>query len=457
MATSLLFLILSISSTLFASDVPVLIWSPDRPLSDLPQAPAVHSISQDTFHTKYLKPLLKDEGHVIVAFLQDKLHINDISKYADVYNPSSDGGAFKNIKGLLDEHFSLELPHVLDSHQALSSLRSKFPGTVHDVDPATDLSSLDLGGKQNYLLIVRLAPVASAKNEEAAITANDNLVGKVADHLQKRSVRYTALYTAEASESTEEGGHFARRLMADVPDVDTKGIFFNASYSNGSAYAYLTSISFCLYDKYDPEKPPEQCYFKFTSGDLSKITHTTTAQDLGNSTLLLTMKLDGVSSNQTAVKYNITLNMPFKLMYDRWIIETPTVSLLSANGNSSISATNRSLDTRMYEYDLVASLLYSYHCSAMDFMESPTTNSTPIIGRFTLGGFQVQPFNTSHKGFSLSQDCTGWFTTAIWMGIIPVALNIIVLLLGMYMIASLSTNDRFDDPKGKTLTINAGE
>nr|KAG5711488.1 hypothetical protein BaRGS_025915 [Batillaria attramentaria] len=267
---------------------------------------AVHSISQDTFHTKYLKPLLKDEGHVIVAFLQDKLHINDISKYADVYNPSSDGGAFKNIKGLLDEHFSLELPHVLDSHQALSSLRSKFPGTVHDVDPATDLSSLDLGGKQNYLLIVRLAPVASAKNEEAAITANDNLVGKVADHLQKRSVRYTALYTAEASESTEEGGHFARRLMADVPDVDTKGIFFNASYSNGSAYAYLTSISFCL----------------------------------------LTMKLD---------------------------------------------------------------------------------------------------------------DCTGWFTTAIWMGIIPVALNIIVLLLGMYMIASLSTNDRFDDPKGKTLTINAGE
>ena len=31
-----------------------------------------------------------------VTFFQ--LHINDISKYADVYNQNSDGGAFKNIK-----------------------------------------------------------------------------------------------------------------------------------------------------------------------------------------------------------------------------------------------------------------------------------------------------------------------------------------------------------------------
>ena len=44
-----------------------------RPLSDLPQAPAADSISQDSFQTQYLTPLLGKEAHVIIAFLQDKV------------------------------------------------------------------------------------------------------------------------------------------------------------------------------------------------------------------------------------------------------------------------------------------------------------------------------------------------------------------------------------------------
>lgn len=70
---------------------------------------------------------------------------------------------------------------------------------------------------------------------------------------------------------------------------------------------------------------------------------------------------------------------------------------------------------------------------------------------------QIQPFNVPSTGFFLSQDCVGWFSTAIWMGLVPVGINLIILFFGMYMMSTLSTNDRFDDPKGKSLTINAGE
>ena len=35
---------------------------------------------------------------VYYIFLLFQLHINDISKYADVYNENSEGGAFRNIK-----------------------------------------------------------------------------------------------------------------------------------------------------------------------------------------------------------------------------------------------------------------------------------------------------------------------------------------------------------------------
>lgn len=43
------------------------------------------------------------------------------------------------------------------------------------------------------------------------------------------------------------------------------------------------------------------------------------------------------------------------------------------------------------------------------------------------------------------------------MGLVPVGINLVILFFGMYMMSTLSTNDRFDDPKGKSLTINAGE
>lgn len=394
-------------------------------------------------------------GHTLVAFIQDKLHINDISKYADVYNPLSDGGAFKNIKGFLDEHFSLELPHVTDTHKALSALRSTFPGIVHDVTAEDDLSKLDHDAKQSYLIIVHLRPVASAKNEEAAIAANDELVGKITNHLQKRSVRFTALYTAESSEVALQGGRLTRRLMQNAPDVDMKGQFFNESYGNGSLYAYLTSLSFCLYTTYNPDDPPKSCDIVFNALDLTTANiDQSSVINGGNSTLIFNMKLTGVQSNATGIEVDVALTMQFVHQFDRWTIG-PAMLDLSSTTNTSYNARGV-ISPRRYDYDPVVSMLYSYHCTSMNFY-AREYNNTPVIGWFTLGGFQVQPFNTPHSGFSLSQDCVGWFTTAIWMGLIPVALNILILFFGMYMISSLSTNDRFDDPKGKTLTINAGE
>ena len=64
---------------------------------------------------------------------------------------------------------------MLGSHLALDALHHNFPGTVHHLTSTSDLSGLDLSGKGNYLVIVRLMPVAGAKNEEAAIASNGEL------------------------------------------------------------------------------------------------------------------------------------------------------------------------------------------------------------------------------------------------------------------------------------------
>ncbi|VDI24791.1 Hypothetical predicted protein [Mytilus galloprovincialis] len=49
-----------------------------------------------TFYQSYVKPLTKDNN--LVVFLQDRLSLQDLNHHADVYNPYSDGGSFKNIK-----------------------------------------------------------------------------------------------------------------------------------------------------------------------------------------------------------------------------------------------------------------------------------------------------------------------------------------------------------------------
>ncbi|KAK7101680.1 V-type proton ATPase subunit S1-like [Littorina saxatilis] len=435
-------------SIVFASNVPVLMWSPERPLSDLPQAPAADSVSQDTFHTEYLKPLLNKGSNVLVAFLQDKLHVSDISKYADVYNENSDGGAFKNIKGLLDDNFSLELPQVLNSHLALDALRQNFPGTVHDLASATDLSGLDLSGKGNYLLIVRLTPVAGAKNEEAAISANDELVGQVSNHLKKRSVQYTALYTAETSEAREKRDTRKSRHLLATADQSQEGAFYNVSYGNGTLYAYLKSVSVCVLPKTDP--PPTACSANFTVPADKLLTNSNMTAVMGeNRTLTVTLTIFGISPNSTNLNYTISIKFPFRHWYDRWEMEA---AMLTLKNGSELVNDDDMLVTR--GYDMVVPLLYSFHCSSMQWYVSTKANSSQT--QVTLGGFQIQPFNTT-EGFRLSQDCVGWFSTAIWMALVPVGLNIIILLFGMYMLSSLTTNDRFDDPKSKPLNINAGE
>lgn len=51
--------------------------------------------------------------------------------------------------------------------------------------------------------------------------------------------------------------------------------------------------------------------------------------------------------------------------------------------------------------------------------------------------------------------CSGFFTSGIWMGIASSLFMAFILAIGVYLMTSINTMDRFDDPKGKPLTIAA--
>lgn len=75
--------------------------------------------------------------------------------------------------------------------------------------------------------------------------------------------------------------------------------------------------------------------------------------------------------------------------------------------------------------------------------------------------FQFQPFwdemNTAEMKFGPCNDCIGFFSAGIWGGLFVVILLLLILFYGISNMMEIRTMDRFDDPKGKTITISAQE
>lgn len=78
-------------------------------------------------------------------------------------------------------------------------------------------------------------------------------------------------------------------------------------------------------------------------------------------------------------------------------------------------------------------------------------------------GFQLQalfvpgPEETLDKFSDFHNDCVGFFSPAIWGALFVVILFVFILSIGLTMMMDIKTMDRFDDPKGKTITVNAQE
>lgn len=90
---------------------------------------------------------------------------------------------------------------------------------------------------------------------------------------------------------------------------------------------------------------------------------------------------------------------------------------------------------------------FSYHCSqnTVFFNNSVYLNITNM---------QVQVDATT---FGDTYDCVGFTTIPIWAGIFVTAILALIMIWGLTMIIDIRTMDRFDDPKGKTITISAQE
>lgn len=423
---------------------PVLIWSPSRPLKDLPQSYAGHTVGTEKFGKDYLAPLTTDGKHNTVVFLQDTLSLEDFTHHADVYNPTSDGGAFKNIKVAMDDQFSIHLSAVKHPQEAIDTAVSSFPGEIHRVDNSDQLESLELKEGKTHLILVTL-PSTRGKEDSKAFAENDAMMGRCMHHLNKRGIKYTAVYTAMSEEQADaESVHQGRHLLADK-DNKTSGTFMNST----SLMLFLKSVNLTA----------EMGEERRTTNILAEDGKIEMKDSIENNTLTVNISI-------TNTDVSLGLSMVANESYAReWMVREGRAVVAGKNGNWTVF--DAEVDLKMDTVPVTAPFGFGFHCSNLGPVvgmtsknESEKQNQTKLF--VTLVGFQIQPFfdsdNSSHAQFSGDVwDCVPFFTIPIWMGIISTVLLMIILFFGLTMITNITTMDRFDDPKGKTITINVNE
>lgn len=98
---------------------------------------------------------------------------------------------------------------------------------------------------------------------------------------------------------------------------------------------------------------------------------------------------------------------------------------------------------------------YSYSCStSLEFKnEAKSKNKFHLFWT----DFQLQPYKKDIKIFQDAYNCVNFTSPTIWSGLFISFIFIFILTIGFAWLFDIKTMDRFDDPKGKTITVTEME
>lgn len=115
----------------------------------------------------------------------------------------------------------------------------------------------------------------------------------------------------------------------------------------------------------------------------------------------------------------------------------------------------------LLQHHTIATLTgFSFHCTPdIRFVVASTGAAHEL--RWT--GLQMQAFfgdldaDNNSTVFGEAWDCVGFTSAGIWGGLFVTILMLVILSIGISWMMEIRTMDRFDDAKGKTITVNTNE
>ncbi|XP_062130642.1 V-type proton ATPase subunit S1 [Drosophila sulfurigaster albostrigata] len=153
-----------------------------------------------------------------------------------------------------------------------------------------------------------------------------------------------------------------------------------------------------------------------------------------------------------AVTNSTTPNTKFSVTLSTTAGKSITFDLSYSSSDGYYTLSNAAYDgTALYTPGVNAPTSFSYTCGNATWYDSTTNklqwNSLQLQAGFKTGADIV--------AFGDSWDCVGFVTPGILMGLFVLVILLVIVFLGLCWMMDIKTMDRFDDPKGKTITINA--
>ncbi|NXG14403.1 VAS1 ATPase, partial [Grallaria varia] len=394
--------------------------------------------------TVLLQPLFAHNSRNLVLFLQDRLSIDDFTYLSESYGNKN---PFQN-EILQSSPSSLALPAVdcEATRNLLSFLQKSGDWKLTNVTNL-NLSQLEVNASEGNLLVVQLQPLVSGSKEIStleAIAENDKIIGRVTMDLQERGIHFSVIYTAvrpsRISRRTDVMPELRRQLMAAEEEDSLSYPPLNVTNGNYTCILfYATNFSL---------RANSLVFIDLTNATFVTPSVDSSASECSDSNTTLSLKytkpVNGISSLE--IRFLMT-NKFYEGSARQWFT-LDSVEIIQDGekfAKFNVSA-------------ISAPAEYSFHCQLVGTNNLYPARLVPANDEAKnwdvfISRLQIQGFNIENNQFSYASDCTGFFTPGIWMGLVTSVILVWILTYGIHMIMQLTTNNRFDDPKGPALSV----
>ncbi|CAH2100560.1 unnamed protein product [Euphydryas editha] len=391
-------LVLSVVSCYANIHVPVFLWGD---LKTSIKSNPLSNVGQNEFEA-----ILKKESEAepfTVIFIEETLSVEDFS------HKNSDGEtSFPYLHANIGK--AVYLPSVEQALGVLNNLAD--PEKVDRVKLTENGLSAEFEPESVKILYITLKDAREGESREDLLRRHDDFMQEMFTKLQKQYGNVVAAYTAQFPSWTVPESHSRSRRQAQNGAIDTT--------LNGLKL-YVQNLVLRV------------------GSETTNLNNIQSSSSEFNGTTMSTMMNFGDRS--------ITLNFVQNAGY--WFFNSVNLR------QTSPRAVNEEL---LPNSEVYAVMGFSYRCGQT--VSFTSVNDTQIYN-LVFQNLKVQPFFAENGNRTLafgdSVNCVGFFSVPIWSGLFVVFILLAITFYGIMMMMDIRTMDRFDDPKGKTITINATE
>ncbi|CAB3383875.1 Hypothetical predicted protein [Cloeon dipterum] len=396
-----------------AEYVPALVWQYGSEHGVFKAEPALHKYSTDSFRDLLTKQAADKD--LIIIFAEENLSVEDFN-WQDISGETSFPKLSETTKGPNSNFYS----RVDDPFSALMDLQgAEWSDVKLSLQLPSTILKKDFGSK---FVIVNMDDATDFEDRPNLLKRHDEIVSRALDAAKSAYGKVLAVYT----------GHHSSWIPEELAVRRVRSLLQAEEPQNGSRFINADNLAYLYYSS-------------------------APTANLGGNNISLTNFLEATAERTEENEDTVTMYVTYDYDGNNVTIIFPFAETSRGYWNlDKISVQWDSTEYFLESTGIYAPFRFSYHCSIDTVFSNGTEEGNTDSLTFT--DFQIEPLvPTDEQGevrFRDAYDCISFFTMPIWSGIFVSLILIFVLTAGIIMIMEIKVMDKFDDPKGKTITVS---